>query len=112
MEEVWRHDETTVRDILTALNGQGDRQRAYTTVMTIVHRLYEKGLLERRRDGRVDVYRARSSREDYQRERAAAEVDALVGQFGDAALVQFAVQMRQLDPEQRRRLQRLARRDD
>lgn len=112
MDEIWKRDETTVRELLDALNGSDSKQRAYTTVMTIVHRLYEKGLLDRRRDGRVDVYRAVLNREEYQSQRAAAEVDALVGQFGDAALVQFAVQMRQLDPEQRRRLQRMARRDD
>jgi hypothetical protein len=36
-------------------------------------------------------------------------VDALVEQYGDAALSHFARQMSELDPERRRQLQRLAR---
>ncbi len=49
-----------VNDLLAALKG---RQRAYTTVMTIVTRLCDKGLLERRRDGRGFVYRPALSKE-------------------------------------------------
>jgi hypothetical protein len=36
-------------------------------------------------------------------------VDSLVEQYGDAALSHFARQMAQLDPDRRRKLQRLAR---
>ena len=49
-----------VNDLLAALKG---RQRAYTTVMTIVTRLCDKGLLERRRDGRGFVYRPALSKD-------------------------------------------------
>ena len=34
----------------------GDRELAYTTVMTTVHRVFDKGLLSRERDGRRYVY--------------------------------------------------------
>jgi predicted transcriptional regulator len=61
MELAWnRGDWIGVNDLLGALKG---RQRAYTTVMTIVTRLCDKGLLERRRDGRGFVYRPALSRE-------------------------------------------------
>lgn len=42
-----------------------DRPLAYTTVMTILVRLWRKGRLERRRAGRVYLYRATQSREEY-----------------------------------------------
>jgi predicted transcriptional regulator len=62
MAFAWSRDEDFgVNDILVALRG---RRRAYTTVMTIVTRLCEKGLLERRRAGRAFVYRAAMSKED------------------------------------------------
>jgi predicted transcriptional regulator len=51
----------TVNDIIAALRND---QRAYTTVMTIVTRLCEKGLLERRRDGRQFAYRPTLSKEE------------------------------------------------
>ena len=111
MEEVWRLGQANVRAVLDALNDRETKRRAYTTVMTIMTRLDEKGLLRRERKGRADVYEAVMSCEDYQQARAQARVGALVDEFGDHALVHFARQMHQLDPERRRRLQRLARRD-
>ncbi|MGH9135651.1 MAG: BlaI/MecI/CopY family transcriptional regulator [Acidimicrobiales bacterium] len=39
-----------------------DRDRAYTTVMTILVRLWQNGRLERQRDGRAYAYRPVASR--------------------------------------------------
>lgn len=78
MEEVWRIGETPVRPVLDALNARSTRVRAYTTIMTILARLHDKGLLSRRRVGKGDVYAATLSREQYADARAAAQVGALV----------------------------------
>jgi predicted transcriptional regulator len=109
MDEVWCHDETSVRSVMEACNRDRSRPRAYTTYLTIMVRLDRKGLLRRRREGKTDFYRPRLSKAEYQAARAEAEVDALVDQYGDVALSHFARQMEQLDPERRRALQRLAR---
>ena len=106
MEEMWRQREATVRDVLEALN-RGPKERAYTTIMTIMGRLWQKGLLSRKRRGRADVYRAILSREDYLQARAEAEVDAVVEEFGDLALSHFARQVGGLDAERLRRLREL-----
>lgn len=111
MEEAWRRAEVTVRDVLEALNASASRVRAYTTVMTVMAKLHRKGLLERRREGRTDVYRPVMSREQYLEARARAQVGALVDEYGEVALVHFARQMDRLDPEGREQLRRLARRD-
>ena len=111
MEEVWRQDEASVRTVMEACNRGRRQPRAYTTYLTIMVRLDRKGLLQRRREGKTDFYRPRLSKADYQAARAEAEVDALVDQYGEVALSHFARQMEQLDPERRRALQRLARRD-
>jgi predicted transcriptional regulator len=107
MEEVWRHDEVTVRQVLEALN-RGSKERAYTTIMTIMNRLDAKGMLTRRRSGKSDIYRPVLSRDDYAEARARAEVDGLVADYGDAALAHFARQLDTLDPDRRRQLRRLA----
>lgn len=107
MEQVWRQGEVTVREVLEALNA-GPKQRAYTTIMTVMTRLDAKGLLSRVRDGKTDVYRARLSCEEYQQARARAEVGELVSDYGDVALAHFARQLDGLDPERRRRLRKLA----
>jgi predicted transcriptional regulator len=110
MEELWRRGESPVRAILDALNASADRERAYTTVMTVMAKLHRKGLLERRREGKTDIYSPVMSRDDYMEARAQADLDALVEQYGDVALVALARQMNQLDPKRREQLRRIARR--
>jgi predicted transcriptional regulator len=109
MEEIWRREQTSVREVMEALNGRGDTERAYTTYMTIMSRLDSKGLLHRRREGKTDYYRAVYTRERYADLRAGAAIDSAVDQFGDVALTHIARQMARLDPKQRRALERLAR---
>lgn len=111
MEEVWRRGgELTVREVLAVLNARSAKERAYTTVMTIMRRLDDKGLLERRRDGKTDVYRPCMSRDEYLEARTNAEVLAVVEQYGEQALVHFAREMDKLDPKRRAQLRRLSRR--
>jgi predicted transcriptional regulator len=109
MEELWDRDHATVREVLEALNARSEKARAYTTVMTIMRRLDDKGVLEREREQRTDVYRATLSRDEYAEARAGAEIGALVDEFGDVALVHFARQVDALDPERRAAVERLAR---
>jgi predicted transcriptional regulator len=110
MEDVWaREGEVAVRDVMESLNRRTKKPRAYTTYMTILGRLYEKGLVTRRREGKTDLYRPTHTREEYADLRAHAVVDSLVEQYGDVAFSHFARQMAQLDPARRRALQRLAR---
>jgi predicted transcriptional regulator len=104
MEEIWRRGEATVRDVHEAL----PRERAYTTVMTVMTRLCDKGMLARERRGRSDLYRPTSSREQWTEGRARDGVDALVQEFGDLALAHFTRQVAALDPERREALRRLA----
>jgi BlaI family transcriptional regulator, penicillinase repressor len=111
MEEVWRQGPTTVRKVLEALNASSGRERAYTTVMTVMAKLDRKGVLTRRRVGKTDLYSPVLSREEYLEARARVEVAELVEEFGDVALVHFARQMNQLDPKRRDQLRRMARRD-
>jgi len=110
-ELVWESGETTVRSALEALNAHAAKPRAYTTIMTTMARLHTKGLLDRRRERRTDIYAPRLTREQYRQARTAADIETLVSQYGDVALVGFAREMNELDPKQRERLRRLARRD-
>jgi predicted transcriptional regulator len=107
MEEMWRRETATVREVLEQLN-RGRKKRAYTTIMTIMARLYRKGLLTRRRNGKTDVYTAAMTRDAYREARAEAEVAALVDEFGELALVHFSEHMAGLDPKRLRELRRLA----
>jgi predicted transcriptional regulator len=108
MEEVWRRGSATVREVSEALN-RVSKQRAYTTIMTIMVRLDRKELLTRERHGKTDVYSPVMSRDDYRARRAGAEVEAVIQEFGDLALAHFAERMEQLGPDELEELRRLAR---
>jgi predicted transcriptional regulator len=109
MDAMWRLERATVREVMEACNARADKPRAYTTYMTIMTRLDTKGLLQRKRDGKTDIYRPRLDRATYEERRAAAEVEQLVEQFGDVALMHFARTMDRLDPARARALRRHAR---
>lgn len=109
MEQLWSEGESSVRAVMEALNRTARPKRAYTTYMTIMARLHKKGVLDRRREGKTDLYVPRLDREDYMTARAGAQVDSLVEEYGEVALTHFARQFASLDPGRRRALQRLAR---
>jgi predicted transcriptional regulator len=80
------------------------RTLAYTTVMTILVRLWQKGRLERQRDGRAYVYRPTQSREEY----IATSMQSMLKGVGDrpAALAHFVESLAPADRDQLRRVLR------
>jgi predicted transcriptional regulator len=71
---VWERGDTTVRDACDRLGAS----IAYTTVMTTMDRLYKKGLLERRKDGRAFVYHAAATRNELEGAMAAELLQTLL----------------------------------
>jgi BlaI family transcriptional regulator, penicillinase repressor len=55
MKVVWERDKTTVRDVYEALLER--RKVAYTTVMTMMKILEQKGFLKKSQEDRAHVYR-------------------------------------------------------
>ena len=60
MDTIWRGGDLSVREV----QGQLANPAAYTTVMTTLDRLYKKGLVQRRRDGRAFLYSAALERHE------------------------------------------------
>jgi predicted transcriptional regulator len=60
MDTVWQGGDYSVRQV----QGELARSVAYTTVMTTLDRLYKKGLVQRRREGRAFVYTAALERHE------------------------------------------------
>lgn len=89
-----------VHEVLSA-----KRRLAYTTVMTILVRLWQKGLLERHRDGRAYVYQPVETREQtvarHMREVLAGTPDST------AALAQF---LQTISAKERAQLRRMLKR--
>ena len=63
MTAIWRLQDGTVEQVRQALPPH--HQGAYNTVQTVLNRLAERGLLNRRREGHVIVYAPRLSEAEY-----------------------------------------------
>jgi BlaI family penicillinase repressor len=71
MDCIWDETETTVRQVQERL--QDEKPMAYNTVLTMMRILRDKGFLSSKREGRMDVYRPRITREQMA-ERSLGEV--------------------------------------
>lgn len=76
---------------------------AYTTVMTTLHRLADKGLLvaEATRGRKAHEYRPAGTPAEFLVVSSRLEAAGVVERYGDAALAAFAAQLDALTPEQR-----------
>lgn len=81
MELVWQRGELTVKKVLYFLGESNER--SYTTVMTVMARLADKGLLLRERQGRSFVYRPALDRETFLGERVRRVTGCLDRNFPD-----------------------------
>lgn len=97
MDVVWQNDQVTVRDVHEELNKT--RPMAYTTVMTTMGRLADKGLLAKDQSHAAHRYRARVSREQYARSTVKSVVDWLVSHFPDPAVSYFIDRVERGDQE-------------
>lgn len=74
MDTVWAGGDFSVRDVQAALG----RPVAYTTVMTTLDRLFKKGLVARRREGRAFVYSAALERHEIEASMTAGLLDGVL----------------------------------
>lgn len=101
MEVLWAAGEPMpVRSVLEVLNDGRRPELAYTTVMTVLSRLADKGVLTRERHGRG--FRYQPALDDH----AAIAVRAVVRDFGEAAVAGFVDEAR-ADPALLARLRTL-----
>src|SRR5215216_1408253 len=104
MKVVWRTDEATVRDVYEAL--RETRPVAYTTVMTMMRILQEKGYLTRATNDRAHVYRPAKPSQQVIGGMVRDFLDRVFDGASDALLVHLARDNR-LSPKQRRIIRQL-----
>lgn len=88
-------------DVLEKLNGD----YAYTTVMTLLSRLYDKGFLKRRLKGKAYFYSAAKSKDEFGKNMLSRLYKTLFEDYGDIALVQFMDSVKD-NPEDLRKLKK------
>jgi predicted transcriptional regulator len=105
MEAVWLADEASVQDVRDALGPEHN----YKTVMTVMSRLADKGILSRRRVSKAFLYSAVEDRQAFLDRVSERVVDGLVRDFGATAIAQFVDAVNEVSPEDLALLQQLVR---
>jgi predicted transcriptional regulator len=108
MDQLWRTGSSTVAEVLAALNDGAATPLAYTTVMTILSRLFEKGFVSRTKDGRGFRYSAAVKESALEAVAAKRDVRQLIERYGSTTVATFAVDLAGADPELVRRLREMA----
>jgi predicted transcriptional regulator len=98
LQHVWSLGEATVADVRARI--LDDRDVAYTTVMTVLKNLTEKGYLTYRTDGRTYVYRAARPPQEVRGSLLGDVMDKVFG-GSPAALVQALVRRTSFSDEER-----------
>lgn len=87
MELVWTDFPSSAREVCNRLHGK--RERAYTTIMTTMDRLYRKGLLRRAKDGLAWRYTPTMSKAAFDRALANHLATEILDSHAEVALSAF-----------------------
>ena len=77
MQVLWREGEVGVSDIQEQLKVKEDRELAITTLNTVLQRLYKRGIVNYRKEGRQYIYRAEVTEKETQSSMASNLIDRL-----------------------------------
>ncbi len=110
MKALWEKSPATVNEVRDRINRSRTPhdELAYTTVMTVLARLHDKGLAARERVGRGYSYRPAFSESELVVHLSRRDVVELVDRYGSVALSQFAAALEESDPALLARILRLA----
>lgn len=110
MRVLWSEAPASVNVVRDRINDGRKKsdQLAYTTVMTVLARLHDKGLLDRVKDGRGYSYTPLFDETALIEHLGRQEVGELVERYGAVALSHFAAVLADADPTTLGRLRNLA----
>jgi predicted transcriptional regulator len=104
---MWESNEATVQHVLQVISKK--RPLAYTTVMTVMGHLAEKGILTRTSEGKRYLYKVALNREEFVRTASQNMVRKTLSDFGDLAIAGFMGEISKVKPEEIEKLRDLLR---
>ncbi|MEK6682130.1 MAG: BlaI/MecI/CopY family transcriptional regulator [Nitrospirota bacterium] len=98
MEFLWENGEAIVRDVLLDLKKK--RKIAYTTVMTVMGRLANKGLLSKLPVKNTYLYKPACTKEAFERSVSREVLMGVLGNYPQTAFTSFIDIIAEMEPEQ------------
>ena len=105
MQCMWEVEEATVHQVVTVLNKK--RPIAYTTIMTVMGHLVDKGLLTRNSEGKRYLYTVAQTKEEFLRTASQNTVRRVLNDFGDLAIAGFMGEISRANRERLEELKKL-----
>lgn len=105
MKVMWGVGEATVQQVTDAIKRR--RLIAYTTVMTVMVHLVDKGLLTRTKQGKKYSYLVAKSRQEFLHEAARSRVQNMIDDLGDLAVAGFLGEISKIEPDRLEQLRGL-----
>lgn len=103
MEFLWEtNSSVTVRGVVDKIRKK--RKVAYTTIMTIMNRLVDKGILIRKMKGSSYLYQPKVSRDQFVARAAHRIFTTAVSNLGEEVASYFLKEIRKLNPKKRQEL--------
>lgn len=100
---LWQSQEQiSVSDVVKTLSKK--RNIAYTTIMTIMTRLTDKGLLKRTSSGKAYLYKPAYSKDTFLTRISKQIIKNLVSSFGETAIAHFAEELENIPPDKKQKL--------
>ncbi|WP_336862286.1 BlaI/MecI/CopY family transcriptional regulator [Peribacillus frigoritolerans] len=95
MKYLWDKDEQSIKAVQQSL--ELDKPINFNTVMTVMNRLVEKGILEKRSEGRLSLFRPVQSKEEFFEEQSKKLTENLLDEFGGAVISHMLDAMKDAD---------------
>ncbi len=105
MDVIWERDEVTGREMFEEIGGE--KPLAFTTVLTVMNRLLKKGLIKRVKRGKLFVYKASISRDDFVKHVSQEVLQGIFDISASSAATFFVDILYKTNPEEINRLSKL-----
>lgn len=84
MDILWDADELSIKEVQLRL--EKDKSVNFNTVMTVMNRLLDKGILQKRLNGRQSLFRPIESRENFIENQSKRLTENLLDEFGGVVI--------------------------
>jgi predicted transcriptional regulator len=102
MNLVWSQPQSSVKSIVERISQT--KPVAYTTILTIMQRLHEKGMVSRQKGKKAYLYAPKISKETYSKNIAQGFLEKFLHSFGEIGIASFAQSIDSLSEDKRKHL--------
>ncbi len=95
MELLWNADELSIKDVQQRL--EQDKPVNFNTVMTVMNRLVEKGILKKRLQGRLSLFQPVQSKDCFIEEQSKKITENLLDEFGGVVITHMLDALKDVD---------------